>query len=108
MKNFIEQATKRLGKKRMRMVEEIHVDSEVYQVVLYTGYHNTSHAETMWTFGQHHLRENGGDQTVNEMFDDLISWFSNVEQVTAEEYASIYGEYDRAIHSDRTVRDTQT
>lgn len=83
MKNFIEQATKRLGKKRMRMVEEIHVDSEVYEVVLYPGYHNTHYGgETMWVFGQHHLKENGGDQTVNKMFDDLIWWFSEVEKET--------------------------
>lgn len=91
MKDFIEQVKKRLGKKRMSLVEVIYDDDpEVLEVWLKEGFWQRQSQETMWVFGIHHLLQNGGYMTVKEMYDDLFNWFSYVEK-GEDTYRAMYG-----------------
>ena len=84
MKNFVAQATRKLGKKRMKYVEFIEVDfgvDTVFIVGLNQGYHNEGYGETMWQFGAHCLKTYGGEMTTQQMWDDLIFFFNDVQKV---------------------------
>ena len=84
MKNFVQQAPRKLGKKRMEYVEFIDVDSgadTVFIVGLKQGYHNEGYGETMWQYGAHHLKTYGGDATTQDMWDDIIFFFDDVQKV---------------------------
>jgi hypothetical protein len=84
MRNFIKQATQKLGKKRMEYVEFIEVDfgaDTVFVVGLNQGYHNEGYGETMWQFNENHLLRCGGDMTTQEMWDDLMFFFSDIEKI---------------------------
>ena len=72
---------KRLGKRRMEMVEEVCEDESVFEVILKPGFINNSYCETMWVFGKHHIE--CGDYTLTSMIEqDLMHWMNGVEEVT--------------------------
>ena len=82
MKNFTIQARRKLGKRRMSLVEDIAVMGEAYEVVLKPPYGNRPYGlETMWVFGQHNLIEYGGDMTASAMWLDLLGWFDDCEDL---------------------------
>ena len=79
MRNFVQKATRRLGKRRMETVEFVKTDcgaDTVYMVGLKDGWVSAGYGETIWQFGQEHLDYGS---TEKEMFDDMMNWFSTVE-----------------------------
>jgi hypothetical protein len=68
---------KRLGKKRMNMVQEIGLDTEAVDVVLFEGLINTEYDETIFVWGLHRFDDEGVTQKT--MLDELISWFDSVK-----------------------------
>tara|TARA_R110000787_G_scaffold82506_2_gene178210 strand:- start:1492 stop:1758 length:267 start_codon:yes stop_codon:yes gene_type:complete len=80
MNNFKAKAEKRLGKKRMEIVEFVEVEGgedTVFAVGLKDGWVNVGYGDTVWQFNEDHLDR--GDYTEKTMFDDLIFFFSDVE-----------------------------
>ena len=82
-----EQIIKRLGKKRMEMVEDVYVDWAVCEVILKDEYIATNYWSTMHVFGTHYFEE----YTKAMYFDELLYWFSKVEKVGRKEVARIAG-----------------
>lgn len=83
----VEQIIKRLGKKRMEMVEDVYVDWSVCEVVLKDDYVALNYCTTMHIFDTQHFEE----YTKSMYFDDLLFWFSNVEKVGKKEVERIVG-----------------
>jgi len=81
MNNFKAKAEKRLGKKRMEIVEFVEIErgaDTIFAVGLKDGWVNVGYGETVWQFGEEHLDR--GDFTEKTMLDDLIFFFADVER----------------------------
>lgn len=75
-------AIKRLTAKKAykHMVQEVHSDTECFEVVLFENYRNRNFDETMWTFGYHNRTWQDGDMTQKDMLEDLELWLGAVKQ----------------------------
>lgn len=67
-----------IPKKLSHLVEEIDEDSEVVEVLLKDGLHNSVELETVWIFGKE--RYTSGEYTLKAIKDDLRSWLDDVKE----------------------------
>ena len=65
-----------IPKKLSHLVETVDEDSEVVEVVLIEGYHNSGHAETIWVYGKFHYET--GESTLKDIKQDLRNWLDDV------------------------------
>ena len=93
MRNFVEKATRRLGKKRMEAVSSVEDLSSCYEVCLKDGWINSEDDTGFWYFNADDLEFDpyrpDWQRTEKQMFDDLMYWFDNV--VSYQEYLEQHG-----------------
>jgi len=70
------QIVRALGKSRMNKVLEIDIDTGVIDIQLKKPYANTSYCETCWVFDFYFHN----DYTNKMILDDILYWFSAVEE----------------------------
>ena len=69
-----------LGKNRMAMVEDIDVIDGVIDIMLYENFNSVLYDESIWVFDI----ELNHEYTECDIKDDLLNWFSGVEDVSKE------------------------
>ena len=67
-----------LGKKRMTMVEDIDISGGVIDIMLYENFNSVFYDENIWVFDI----ERNHEYTERDIKDDLLNWFSGVEDVS--------------------------
>ena len=70
------QIVRALGKARMNKVLEIDIDTGVIDIQLKPPYINTAYGETCWVFDFYFY----DDMTNKEIIDDLLYFFSRIEE----------------------------